>query len=53
MMLAREVPRARCIRCWLGTPCQVRVKTTMGTMINPPPTPSNPARIPTTTPSPK
>jgi len=51
MMLAMDVPRARCMIASGAAPCRARQNASMGTMTSPPPMPSNPARTPAAAPT--
>jgi hypothetical protein len=42
-MVASEVPTARCVSTELSKPCRVKLNTSTGTMMSPPPTPNRPA----------
>ena len=50
-MVASEVPTARWVRISAGMPCAAKLKTSTGTMINPPPTPNSPASTPAQAPN--
>lgn len=50
-MVAREVPTAIWVRTSPPKPCAVKLKTSAGTMIRPPPTPNSPASTPAQAPS--
>jgi hypothetical protein len=52
MMVAREVPRARCRMYCSGSPWAAKAKISAGTMTSPPPTPRSPARTPARAPTP-
>jgi hypothetical protein len=51
MILASEVPKARCISMASGMPWRTKQNISMGTMTRPPPIPSSPARTPATAPT--
>ncbi|MCY1184832.1 hypothetical protein D9M73_255560 [compost metagenome] len=51
MMVAREVPTARWVRMPGSNPWAVKLNTSTGTMIRPPPTPNSPASTPAQAPS--
>ena len=45
-MVANDVPTAKWVNTSLLKPCKVKLNTSTGTMISPPPTPNNPASTP-------
>ena len=51
MMVASEVPTARWVSTSGAKPWAVKLNTSTGTMINPPPTPNSPASTPAAAPS--
>ena len=51
MIVASDVPTARWVSTSLSKPCKVKLNTSTGTMINPPPTPNSPASTPAKPPS--
>ncbi len=50
-MVASEVPTARWVRMSWEKPCALKLNTSTGTMISPPPTPNRPASTPAKPPS--
>ncbi|MNC52891.1 hypothetical protein D3C75_1022620 [compost metagenome] len=50
-MVASEVPTARCVSTDASKPCKVKLNTSTGTIMMPPPTPNNPASTPAQPPS--
>ncbi|MNW19345.1 hypothetical protein D3C71_2192920 [compost metagenome] len=51
MMVASEVPTARWVSTPGSTPWAVKLNTSTGTMMIPPPTPNSPASTPAAAPS--
>ncbi|MNV32775.1 hypothetical protein D3C71_1241210 [compost metagenome] len=51
MIVASEVPTARWVRIDASKPCKVKLNTSTGTMMIPPPTPNSPANTPAQAPS--
>ena len=47
IIIAKEVPTARCITYWGSISKEPKIKYKKGTVINPPPIPNNPATKPT------
>ena len=51
MIVPAEVPIAIGTRCSVAKPCRVKISSSTGTVVKPPPMPSSPARNPTNAPS--
>ncbi|MNM93521.1 hypothetical protein D3C81_1058980 [compost metagenome] len=52
-MVASDVPTARWVSTEASKPCKVKLNTSTGTMMMPPPTPNSPASTPAQAPSSK
>ncbi|MNI95644.1 hypothetical protein D3C73_1539470 [compost metagenome] len=51
MIVASEVPTARWVSTAASKPCKVKLNTSTGTIMIPPPTPNSPANTPAQAPN--